>query len=591
MARYEITSPSGKRYEINAPDNATQEEILAYAQSNFQGIEAARNTDVPLTPEMQGYAEQRQAMTERMQPEPSMLDKLAAGAKAGGVMLGNAIPATIGQVGGTLYGLATGGFGKDADRTEEMALKGAQALSPFSTNDPLAQQYIGQAADVLGALDPAAGAVGVGARAGAIPAATAQLAGKAAPIAKEVAQGAELASLPFRGKELERISKLAENNKAPELSRYKLEPTGSEVVPFKAVADKAAIAAEGKGIDQSLIRLIQTSNAETKKRFSEMTDISQRAKDDLEYGALNRPENVVGKSLQDRLDNVLAIKKEAGQELDTAIQNLKGEQLDFSPAVKNFTDALGEVGVTLDANNIPQFKGSRIEFSSGDKRLINNITKRMRESGNVDAYTAHDLKKLIDTEVEYGTQPMGKVTSTGESIIKGLRGDLNNILAVNIPEYGAANKKYSATMKSLEELQTASGNSVDLLSKNADKSLGRVSRRVLSNAQSRDSLIKALETIESTTRQYGKTFDDDLIAQAVYANELDKYFGAHASRSLQSEVGKPVDLALSAATGDVVGLGKEGIKKVAEKVSKKTPSEQRAEKYRALRELTRGSNQ
>jgi hypothetical protein len=35
MPRYEITSPEGKRFEINAPEGATQEQVLAYAQSSF----------------------------------------------------------------------------------------------------------------------------------------------------------------------------------------------------------------------------------------------------------------------------------------------------------------------------------------------------------------------------------------------------------------------------------------------------------------------------------------------------------------------------------------------------------------------------
>jgi hypothetical protein len=36
MARYEITAPDGRRFEVNAPEGATQEQVLAYAQQNFQ---------------------------------------------------------------------------------------------------------------------------------------------------------------------------------------------------------------------------------------------------------------------------------------------------------------------------------------------------------------------------------------------------------------------------------------------------------------------------------------------------------------------------------------------------------------------------
>lgn len=36
MATYEITAPDGQMYDVTAPDNATEAEVLAYAQSNFQ---------------------------------------------------------------------------------------------------------------------------------------------------------------------------------------------------------------------------------------------------------------------------------------------------------------------------------------------------------------------------------------------------------------------------------------------------------------------------------------------------------------------------------------------------------------------------
>ena len=35
MPRYEISAPDGRKFEITAPEGATQEEVLAYAQSNF----------------------------------------------------------------------------------------------------------------------------------------------------------------------------------------------------------------------------------------------------------------------------------------------------------------------------------------------------------------------------------------------------------------------------------------------------------------------------------------------------------------------------------------------------------------------------
>lgn len=45
MARFEITSPDGQRFEINAPEGATQEQALAYAQTQF--TKAPKQTESP----------------------------------------------------------------------------------------------------------------------------------------------------------------------------------------------------------------------------------------------------------------------------------------------------------------------------------------------------------------------------------------------------------------------------------------------------------------------------------------------------------------------------------------------------------------
>ncbi len=44
MPRYEITSPDGRRYEITSPEGATQEQVLAYAQSQFKQSSAPAQT-------------------------------------------------------------------------------------------------------------------------------------------------------------------------------------------------------------------------------------------------------------------------------------------------------------------------------------------------------------------------------------------------------------------------------------------------------------------------------------------------------------------------------------------------------------------
>jgi hypothetical protein len=50
MAKYRITAPDGNSYEITAPDDATQDQVLAYAQANYQG---ASQPSQPAAPQSQ----------------------------------------------------------------------------------------------------------------------------------------------------------------------------------------------------------------------------------------------------------------------------------------------------------------------------------------------------------------------------------------------------------------------------------------------------------------------------------------------------------------------------------------------------------
>lgn len=141
---------------IKEGDDATAHE----AMDMIDRLDAAQPpvSDVPLVPGMQGYEAQQAAMQKPAIQEPSVLDKAGAALKAGGVMLGNAIPGTIGALGGSIYGLVSG------QGEEEMA-RGAEQFSPFSTNDPLAQEYIANTAE---ALAPLAGIPVIGGEIGAL---------------------------------------------------------------------------------------------------------------------------------------------------------------------------------------------------------------------------------------------------------------------------------------------------------------------------------------------------------------------------------------------------------------------------------------
>jgi hypothetical protein len=49
MATFTVTSPDGKDYEISAPDGATEEQVLRYAQENFSAVAKQTPVEKPTT--------------------------------------------------------------------------------------------------------------------------------------------------------------------------------------------------------------------------------------------------------------------------------------------------------------------------------------------------------------------------------------------------------------------------------------------------------------------------------------------------------------------------------------------------------------
>jgi hypothetical protein len=74
MARYEITSPDGRKFEVNAPDDATQDQVMAYAQQQFSKTQqpeiGQRNLEIPTPENLAISAAENQRLREaNKQPE------------------------------------------------------------------------------------------------------------------------------------------------------------------------------------------------------------------------------------------------------------------------------------------------------------------------------------------------------------------------------------------------------------------------------------------------------------------------------------------------------------------------------------------
>ena len=319
---------------------------------------------------------------------------------------------------------------------------------------------------------------------------------------------------------------------------------GARVAP-----DTDALETIRQGFDPGVIAPVQGATPATSQKLLKMTEMMEKGQRDKLYQMANRPADVAGDSLNERLKHVLKVNRQAAKRLDGVAKNLKGKQVQYDDVIADFTENLENAGINLEPNPKtgrlePNFQGSDIEGLTGVENFVTNIIKRMTDTKAPDAYDLHRLKKFIDENVSYSKRTEG-LTGRMESIVKGLRRGLDKRLDDTFKEYDEVNTTYADTRGAIDDLQAAVGNRLDLTGATADKALGQEMRKLMSNYKSRVSLLEAIPVLEDIANKYGKTFDDDLMLQALFVDELNRQFGSVARTSLAKEVEKGVEQAIT----------------------------------------------
>lgn len=119
MATYTVTGPDGREYEVNAPEGATEDEILAYVQQNASALSA---------PKQRSPQELQNAM---MRNEPGAKEEWDARAKAAGA--DQVYSPTEGQ---RPTDLRVEGFGRSINST----IQGVKQLTGFATQEEIDRQ-------------------------------------------------------------------------------------------------------------------------------------------------------------------------------------------------------------------------------------------------------------------------------------------------------------------------------------------------------------------------------------------------------------------------------------------------------------------
>lgn len=342
--------------------------------------------------------------------------------------------------------------------------------------------------------------------------------------------------------------RIAAGETSRDLAAYRLDPEKLAQGATRAVRDPQAREAVKQGFDDGVISAVKAASKESKKKLLKMTLSAEQAKKDAVFGSYNRPADVAGDSLAERLKYVKRVNTDAGKQLDDVAKSLRGQAADFDTPANSFYTQLDDMGVTVGENGQLNFRGSDIEGITGAEKIIKQVADRVNRTSSQDAYDMHRLKRFIDEQVSYGKTTEG-LSGKAERALKGLRASIDESLDNQFPEYNRVNTQYSDTIQAIDAFRDAAGSKVNLFGENSDKALGTVARRLLSNTQSRVNLIDSIKNLEDTSLKYGAKFDDDIMTQMLFADELDKLFGTQARTSLQGDVGKATRRGLETATG------------------------------------------
>lgn len=278
---------------------------------------------------------------------------------------------------------------------------------------------------------------------------------------------------------------------------------------------------------------LEKMNKPTKKRFNQMLDTieSNYKSKDPTLIMENRPANVIGESLADKILQVDKIKKSANKQIKTAIEkDLTGKKVNTLPTFDKLNNALSENGITVFKDDNGRFKindqDSLVTLGNDTSKakietLVNHLSR-----GDIDAPSAHKLKKLIRESVNF--DPTGpKNANTGieiERALKGVASDINTQLGELSPRYKSGNKKFSEVIDGLNKADKMLGKNLMIGDDLADAKLGSLSKRIGSNLSSREQPIMLVRELDRVLGKDNENSLDDIARQVAAVADLEKIF-------------------------------------------------------------------
>jgi len=536
------------------PDNLPQGFTLdttelpqGFTIDSAPAVTGLENTDVPTAENMAAEQERREER-ERLNPEPTIGEKLLGVGEA-------ALTIGTGITGGALGFLAGTAEGVTKELTGEIesgeGLKIAQERASALTFEPttqVGQNIVKFISDKLSVLPPISGATTLG---GGLRVPLGGIKSRVPKIPKSKAR-------QIRGVLSDEIK--AGNVNAGNIAKT-LDADGSLINNPRT---KAAIRLLGDGDEAySMAINFEKMNSATRTEVGKMLNSVQANKlsGDPKFINRNRPANVIGESIAKSAARLDDIKKGSGRLLGRIMELEDGKKtVNTAPAREAFIAALDEADIKVVTND----KGFLVadttrtltnidEVIKGNK--LNNVLSRV-QAGKMSAKEAHKIKRNIRELVSFDPSAPGavKVSVEIESAIKKLASDLGDSISEVSKPYAKQNKVFSESIDALKKADKALGKSLMIGDDLAEAKFGALSKRIATNLASKEQVLDMVNSLEEALITHGKGSNVDierLVQTAGFVEDIFKLEPQQARFGLQARIAKG---ALETATTGTPGI-------------------------------------
>lgn len=319
----------------------------------------------------------------------------------------------------------------------------------------------------------------------------------------------------------------------------------SALAPYKVgqglTKDPIAQSALKQGVPPNIVRMITTADPVSRIGFERMAKNIETYRADASNANDKRPLNIVGDSIGTRLIDLRKVANDRRVKLEQVVnKDLSNKFISPNKVYTNLISKLDEYNIKMDRDKSGKlyfdFSESDVKLDPQSQRLINSLLDALPDGEMITGTKAHQIKKQLDGLINYEKISVGDVTPQGKSFLMSIRSGLNDSIRDVSKEYASLNDDLSVILDAFSQMQELAGKKIDMFDPETNaKSLGLLSRKLVTNYASQPLLEQAIFDLQKAADKFGLERGDNLTDLVTFANWLEKEYGTPVSGGFQAK--------------------------------------------------------